>query len=225
MERMVEAYQREQWARYDAKQAALAEARRALQREVHEARQHQIADKAAARAAAAAEDAAARQRLAEEGARTAELEAAARARAAADALRQRLDLQGKARAAADSVGVFCCLLYRLLACAVVTCAWRWAPPRPLMRSSLELLWIHSFWRCWCRARSIRQGRGACVCATGERAVQAAYDEQRRRVEGQEKARELELAREQEAAYLERVRAAGEHTPPAHFGRPKVQWFY
>lgn len=57
------------------------------------------------------------------------------------------------------------------------------------------------------------------------AAQAAYDEQRRRVEGQEKARELAVAREQEAAYLERVRAAGEHTPPQHFGRPKVQWFY
>ena len=30
---------------------------------------------------------------------------------------------------------------------------------------------------------------------------------------------------QEAAYQARVAAAGKHTPPAHFGRPKVQWFY
>lgn len=56
-------------------------------------------------------------------------------------------------------------------------------------------------------------------------VQVAYNEQKARLEAQGKRGELALANDQEAAYQARVAAAGAHTPPSHFGRPKVQWFY
>jgi hypothetical protein len=56
-------------------------------------------------------------------------------------------------------------------------------------------------------------------------LQVAYNEERERLEKLEKMRELQVADDQEALYQARVAAAGAHTPPAHFGRPKVQWFY
>ena len=56
-------------------------------------------------------------------------------------------------------------------------------------------------------------------------AQVAYNEQKARLEAQDKVAALALADDQEAAYQARVAAAGAHTPPAHFGRPKVQWFY
>ena len=55
MDEMVARYQAEQWAKYDAQQAALAAARAKLNQEVADARRRQVADKAAARAAAASE--------------------------------------------------------------------------------------------------------------------------------------------------------------------------
>ena len=51
VDEMVERYQAEQWAKYDAQQAAMAAARAALAAEVANARRRQVADKAATRRA------------------------------------------------------------------------------------------------------------------------------------------------------------------------------
>ena len=53
----------------------------------------------------------------------------------------------------------------------------------------------------------------------------AYEEERRRLEAQDKYAELARAQRQEEAYQARVAAAAKHEPPSRFGRPKVQWFY
>lgn len=56
-------------------------------------------------------------------------------------------------------------------------------------------------------------------------AQMAYNAEAQRVAQQAKLQERGVANAQEAAYQARVSAAAQHTPPAHFGRPKVQWFY
>jgi hypothetical protein len=100
MEAMVKKHQDEQWARYDAQQVALVAARQRLLAEVHEARQHQIADKALVRQAAAAEQMDERRRMLQEAQEMQKVEQEYRAAAQHAALRQRLDLQGKVRAVA-----------------------------------------------------------------------------------------------------------------------------
>ena len=57
------------------------------------------------------------------------------------------------------------------------------------------------------------------------AVQMAYNAEKERVAQQAKQQDRHIANAQEAAYQARVAAAAQHTPPGHFGRPKVQWFY
>jgi hypothetical protein len=97
MEAMIKKHQEQQWARQDAKQAALAAARQRLLAEVQEARQHQLADKAVERQAAITEQLEERQRMLEEAQALQEVEEKYRVRAKQDALRQQLDLQSKVR--------------------------------------------------------------------------------------------------------------------------------
>ena len=95
MEQMIQRYQDEQWARYDAQQQALADARAALAREVADVRARQVAAKGAARRHEAELAMEERERLQEEVERVAALEADARSAAAAGELRRKLDLRAK----------------------------------------------------------------------------------------------------------------------------------
>lgn len=92
---MIQRYQDEQWARYDAQQQALADARAALAREVADVRARQVAAKGAARRHEAELAMEERERLQEEVERVSALEADARSAAAAGELRRKLDLRAK----------------------------------------------------------------------------------------------------------------------------------
>lgn len=94
---MIQRYQDEQWARYDAQQQALADARAALAREVADVRARQVAAKAAQRRTETQLEMEERERMQEEAEHVARLEADARAAAQAGELRHKLDLRAKVR--------------------------------------------------------------------------------------------------------------------------------
>lgn len=105
MDKMIQKYQDDQWARYDAQQQALADARAALAREVADVRARQVAAKSAQRRHEAELALEERDRMQEEAGRVARLEAEAREATRAGDLRHKLDLRAKVSFPSASVFV------------------------------------------------------------------------------------------------------------------------